>query len=314
MRIDSTELTVQATHLLTAKHSIVERRLQRSSSPMIADTVTLSVGNEASVSEVGSGSIEGVDAKHQVAILVLETIFGCRFKWTRSCAARTRASASSLSAPVADSVEITHRSEFISESERTSFQVAGSVSVADGRTIDFRVSLDMRRVYQAQRSSLFAVQATDPLIVNLRGGPARLTEAEIEFDLDSDGVEDRIHFVADGSAFLVIDRNDDGLVNDGSELFGPRTGDGFAELAVYDADGNHWIDQGDFIYDQLRVWSRSGLQTLAQVGIGAISLVSVETPFSITGSNNELWGQIRTTAPFVFEDGSPGTVQQVDLA
>jgi hypothetical protein len=45
----------------------------------------------------------------------------------------------------------------------------------------------------------------------------------------------------------------DGRVNDGRELFGPITGDGFAELAAYDDDGNNWIDENDGIYDNLSI-------------------------------------------------------------
>jgi hypothetical protein len=45
----------------------------------------------------------------------------------------------------------------------------------------------------------------------------------------------------------------DGRVNDGRELFGPRTGDGFAELAAYDDDGNNWIDENDGIHDNLSI-------------------------------------------------------------
>lgn len=65
-----------------------------------------------------------------------------------------------------------------------------------------------------------------------------LTEAKYNFDLDSDGREDLISFVRPGSGFLALDLNGDGRVNDGRELFGPATGDGFAELARYDQDGN----------------------------------------------------------------------------
>jgi hypothetical protein len=62
--------------------------------------------------------------------------------------------------------------------------------------------------------------------------------------------------VSPRSGLLVIDKNLDGKVNDGSELFGPSTGDGFEKLARYDEDRNGWIDEGAqhaSLLDTLRV-------------------------------------------------------------
>jgi hypothetical protein len=52
------------------------------------------------------------------------------------------------------------------------------------------------------------------------------------------------------------DRNGDGAIDHGRELSGATTGDGFAELAAYDEDGNGWIDENDSIYQHLRIWSK----------------------------------------------------------
>lgn len=75
-------------------------------------------------------------------------------------------------------------------------------------------------------------------------------------DLDADGMEDQISFVLPGSGFLALDLNGDGRINDGRELFGPETGDGFAELARYDEDGNQWIDENDPVFERLRIWTK----------------------------------------------------------
>ena len=53
-----------------------------------------------------------------------------------------------------------------------------------------------------------------------------------------------------------MDRNGDGKINDGSELFGTKSGDGFKDLASYDADGNGWIDENDAIFSQLKIWTK----------------------------------------------------------
>ena len=69
----------------------------------------------------------------------------------------------------------------------------------------------------------------------------------------------------------------------------------------------------------LRIWApdgdgRDGLSTLAQRGVGALYLDSVDTPFSLTDSENRLLAQIRASGVYLREDGGVGTLQQVDLA
>jgi len=64
-------------------------------------------------------------------------------------------------------------------------------------------------------------------------------------DLDANGVTEKISFVGSGGGFLALDKNSDGVVNDGRELFGAATGQGFKELAEYDSDNNNWINEND---------------------------------------------------------------------
>ena len=150
--------------------------------------------------------------------------------------------------------------------------------------------------------------------MNFRGAPARISGAKIAFDLNSDGKAEDFSFVASGSGFLAFDGNGDGKVNDGSELFGPRTGEGFAELASYDADGNGWIDANDPIVAKLRIWTRDRLSTLSEKGIGAISTTSADTPFALKDGANVLQANVRATGVYLSESGQAGTIQQVDLA
>ena len=76
------------------------------------------------------------------------------------------------------------------------------------------------------------------------------------FDIDADGEEESISYLQGGSGYLALDKNGDGVINDGSELFGTKSGDGFADLAEYDADGNGWIDENDPIFDKLLIWAK----------------------------------------------------------
>ena len=134
------------------------------------------------------------------------------------------------------------------------------MKTADGKTIDISVQLNMSRTFYSHESISIragdALAPIDPLVINFDGPAAALTERNFQFDLDCDGEMNQISFVGSGSGFLCLDLNEDGRINDGSELFGPRTGNGFAELAAYDEDGNGWIDEADSIYERLRIWTR----------------------------------------------------------
>jgi len=208
-----------------------------------------------------------------------------------------------------------------SESETTSLQATGIIKTADGKEIQFNLSLVMQRQYsETSQESLRLGDArkTDPLVINFNGTAAQLSEQRFAFDLNADGETEQINVLQPGSGFLALDKNGDGKINDGSELFGPATGNGFSELAQYDQDGNGWIDESDAVYSQLKVWTGSGtenskLDSLTSLGVGAILLGSIETPFDIKTSTNQLLGSVRASSVYLSENGSAGSVQQIDL-
>ncbi|HML80043.1 hypothetical protein [Geobacter sulfurreducens] len=209
------------------------------------------------------------------------------------------------------------------EFESTAFAASGVIRTADGQEIRFDLGMLMEREHFSETSvSLRAGDAVkkDPLVINFNGTAAELTDLRFSFDLDADGTADRIASLGSGSGYLALDRNGDGVVNNGSELFGPATGEGFAELAAYDDDGNGWIDERDAVFSHLTVWtgasatSAGTLTGLARAGIGAIYLGNQSTPFDLKDGDNQLLGSVRSTGIFVGEKGSVGTVQQIDLA
>ena len=214
--------------------------------------------------------------------------------------------------------------ERIEEHESSDFTSSGTIVTSDGRALDFTLGLSLCRDYSCQRSVVEAgsVELRDPLVINFAGGSAELAGRCFSFDLDADGSCETLHELSAGSGYLAIDRNGDGRVNDGSELFGTASGDGFADLAALDADGNHWLDEADAAYSTLRVWQRAEggkdaegrLATLADAGVGALYLGSAATPFSLTDDDNRLLGRIRASGIYLKEDGSAGTLQQIDLA
>lgn len=209
------------------------------------------------------------------------------------------------------------------EAEDTAFRTSGTVRTADGREISFGLELGMSRRFREEtkiENITEIVDLTDPLVINLDGNIAGLSDQKFMFDIDADGEEESISYLQGGSGYLALDKNGDGVINDGSELFGTKSGDGFADLAEYDADGNGWIDENDSIFDKLLIWAKDEngkdeLYTLKEVGVGAICLQRAATDFSLNSQkDNTQNGQIRSTGIFLYENGNAGTMQQLDLA
>ncbi len=189
------------------------------------------------------------------------------------------------------------RRESYRDVEATSFRASGSVSTADGRQIDFAQALDLARAYaRTETTSLRA--APVPAAPDPAAPPA--TQSALSL----------------GGSVLGIDANGDGQIDPKTELVG-QTGNGFAELAKYDGDGNGFIDEGDPIFSKLALVDRTtgGLTatTLAAKGVGAIYTGSVATPFTVTDPSNQPSAEIARSGFFINENGTTGIAQQVNV-
>ncbi len=227
-------------------------------------------------------------------------------------------------APVADAAGfgmVYQRHERYQEQEKLEFKAEGVIHTEDGRDIAFSTSLSMSRDY-VEESNLIVragdAKKIDPLVINFDGKGVGLSQTRFKFDLDSNGSEEQLASLKSGSGFLALDRNGDGIINNGSELFGPNSGRGFDELAQFDEDGNHFIDEGDSIYNRLRIWSfnedgSSQLVALGDKHIGAIFLGHLTTPFQLKDEQNNSLGEIANTGIYIKENGETGVVQEINL-
>lgn len=211
------------------------------------------------------------------------------------------------------------------EQENTSFQTQGTVRTADGRELSFGLELTMSRSFMettqfSYETAYQNAQFCDPLVINLDNEIAEVSDQKFQFDIDGDGILDSISNLNAGSGYLALDKNGDGVINDGKELFGTGSGDGFRDLSDYDSDGNGWIDENDEIWDKLLIWTKDEngkdrLYHLSEKGVGAICLQNRSTEFALNSlQTNRTNAVIRSTGIFLYENGTAGTVQHLDLA
>ncbi len=212
------------------------------------------------------------------------------------------------------------KSEISKEKEVVGFKSEGVIKTADGREIAFKINFNLKRESESGKSIEIKMgdALVDPLVINFNGNVSQLTSDKIEFDIDADGVKDFISFAGVGSGFLALDKNENGEIDDGNELFGPQSGNGFAELKEYDLDGNSWIDENDEIFSKLKVWTigENGEKTLlsiAEAGVGAIYLGNSATKFNMINETGSLDGVMRRSGIFLKESGEAGLIQHIDL-
>ncbi|MEN9659061.1 MAG: hypothetical protein RL571_2526 [Pseudomonadota bacterium] len=208
--------------------------------------------------------------------------------------------------------------EHTKTTESCNFNASGKVCLSDGSTRQFDVgyqnaqSSETTRVAGAQWLNI-----KDPLVIDTGAATNKLSPQTVAFDLDNDGKKENMRLPDAGSGLLFLDRNHNGSADNGSELFGPESGNGFSELAKLDDDHNGWIDEGDTAYKDLKLWqsgeqSNGRIQTLAEAGVGAMATQSAATEFTLKEEGNVL-GQIRASSVWLGEHSGGGTVRQIDL-
>ena len=131
----------------------------------------------------------------------------------------------------------------------------------------------------------------DPLIIDLgeSGIELRSLEHGVNFDLDNNGFAEKTAWIGTEDGFLALDRNGNGNIDNGGELFGDqvilkdgsKSASGFEALAELDDNSDGIIDNNDAAFSNLRVWidanhngksESNELKTLNETGVVSISL------------------------------------------
>lgn len=211
-----------------------------------------------------------------------------------------------------------HSSHEVYEKEAMTFESKGQVKTADGRTIDFQVNLNMsREVYEKHETTLQIGEFHDPLVLNFDGKGVGFGDKKIKIDLDLDGHVDEFNFLSSGSGFLALDKNKNGTIDSGLELFGPQTNRGFEELRAYDEDFNSWIDENDEIFNSLKIWTvdENGEETLIglkEAGVGAIYLTDVSSHYTLKHGDEDM-AKISGSSIYLKENGEANVIHEVDI-
>lgn len=163
-------------------------------------------------------------------------------------------------------------------------------------------------------------QQADPLVLDMDGDGIELSTAEqgVQFDINGDGVAEQTAFTTGGDAFLALDRNGNGVIDGGQELFGDQNGakDGMEELRKFDGNKDGVIDSTDGIFSSLRLFddkngdgkTQSGeLFTLTEKNITAIKLNAATVKQIINGNS------VTAISSYQRTDGSLGQMGEAFL-
>ncbi|MDV7438139.1 hypothetical protein R4447_16460, partial [Acinetobacter baumannii] len=170
----------------------------------------------------------------------------------------------------------------------------------------------------------------DPVILDLDGDGIETIAANkwagVLFDHDNDGIRTSTGWVGSDDGILVLDRNGDGIINDGSELFGDsvtlkdgsQASNGYVALAEFDSNGDGKVNAEDTNFEQLKVWrdlNQDGVSQanelfgLTELEIQSLNLNHTNTDTAL-GNDNIL----AQTGSFVTLDGQSHIMGDVNFS
>ncbi|WDE04300.1 hypothetical protein SG34_023620 [Thalassomonas viridans] len=216
--------------------------------------------------------------------------------------------------------------EWFTRQQSLSYQMQGEFLLDDKQlslNYEFNISSESTRY---RRFAARAANLQDPLLVQFGSQSLGHIEGGQEFDINGDNSLDTLPVFSGDVGYLVFDKNANGRADDGSELFGPATGNGFNELAAFDSNQNGFIDKEDEHFEQLYLWqpgtagengedpgSQPSWLSLDEAGIMAINLSAIATPYTFYDENDRVQAQMRQSSFAIGENGRGYGVHQVDV-
>jgi len=194
-------------------------------------------------------------------------------------------------------------------------KAGGSQEVSVQIQMEFSFSFEGKVSIQGQQ-----VQESDPVMLDLDGDGFELSNYAdgAMFDITGAGQMVKTAFVKGGDAFLALDRNKNGVIDSGKELFGDQHGaaNGYEELRKLDSNADNRIDRNDLAFADLLLFRDNGngktdkgeLVSLSSAGIESISLHYLDVNQRATGGN-----RIAQTASYRTHSGRTGNAADAVL-
>lgn len=235
--------------------------------------------------------------------------------------------------------QLTGGSRKESDPENT-YYGGGNTYVLNGTTLTINGGLTIQN-YDKQKSDLQIVlteeedeeetpetddaeSRTSPIVIDLDGdGIETLKVGASYFDLDGDGLSEKAGWVSPDDGLLVHDRNGDGRISNGTELFGNhsllnngnRAENGFQALAEYDSNGDGVINAQDAAYSTLQVWrdlNGNGVSDDGELqGLAAAGVVSIGTGYSTSNHTDANGHEHRQIGTVMLASGIASTAADV---
>lgn len=162
-----------------------------------------------------------------------------------------------------------------------------------------------------------------PIVLDLDDNGFTFTgpDESVSFDIDADGIDNRITWTSSRGrdAFLVLDRNANGMIDDGAELFGTstrlangnRAPNGYVALAEFDistmgGNGNGVIDAGDSIWSELYLWvdaDHDGTSDEPELlSLAAAGVIEIGTKYTRSNRSDKYGNLFRFKAKTIVRD------------
>ena len=159
----------------------------------------------------------------------------------------------------------------------------------------------------------------DPLLIDLDGDGIETTTIQngVYFDHENDGFAESSSWVGEDDGILAFDKDNNGYIDDGNEIFGDnyiksdgsKATSGFDALSDFDSNHDGVINSQDEKYSQLKILKGDGsLLTLEEAGIESINLNSTASNIVDASGNTQL-----TTGTYTKTDGTSGELGDYSL-
>ena len=159
----------------------------------------------------------------------------------------------------------------------------------------------------------FGPESPTPILISVGNKKYDLTDAAggVNFDIDANGTPEHISWTtaASDDAFLALDRNGNGTIDNGAELFGDATQqpaatvkNGFLALAEYDkaangGNGDGKITSADAVFASLRLWQDVNHNGVSEAGelknLAALDVTGIELKYHVERKKDKYGNQFR---------------------